>query len=74
MVENYKEGGPLAPFFALSQKQGVLRPVTPGYVVQSKVFEKALADIAKGAEVQATLDAAADEITADIEKNNGYGH
>lgn len=74
LVDNYKEGGPLAPFFELSSKQGVLRPVTPGYVVQSKVFEKALADIAKGAEVQATLDAAADEITADIEKNNGYGH
>jgi multiple sugar transport system substrate-binding protein len=74
MVENYKEGGPLSVFFGLSEKQGVLRPVTPGYVVQSKVFEKAMADIAAGGEVQATLDAAADEITADIEKNSGYGH
>jgi len=74
MTDNYKEGGPLAVFFDLSAKQGLVRPVTPGYVVESKVFEKALADIAKGAEVEATLDAAVDEINADIEKNNGYGH
>jgi multiple sugar transport system substrate-binding protein len=74
MTENYKDGGPMAGFFSLTQAQALVRPVTPGYVVQAKVFEKALADIAKGAEVQATLDAAADEITADIEKNKGYGH
>ena len=74
MVDNYKDGGPLNGFFALSSGQGTLRPVTPGYVVQSKVFEKAVADIAQGADVQETLDAAADEITADIEKNGGYGH
>jgi multiple sugar transport system substrate-binding protein len=74
MTENYKPGGPLNVFFDLSAKQGFVRPVTPGYVVQAKVFEKALADIAKGAEVTATLDAAVDEINADIEKNSGYGH
>ena len=74
MTENYKEGGPLHGFFALSQAQGVLRPVTPGYVVQAKVFEKAAADIANGADVADTLDAAVDEIDADIEKNGGYGH
>ena len=74
MVDNYKEGGPLSVFFGLSSAQGTLRPVTPGYVVESKVFEKALADIANGADVQDTLDAAADEIDADIEKNAGYGH
>ena len=34
----------------------------------------ALADIANGADVAATLDAAVDEINADIEKNGGYGH
>lgn len=72
MVDNYKEGGPLNVFFAYSEKEGLVRPVTPGYVVQSKVFEKAAADIAKGADVAATLDAAVDEINADIEKNNGY--
>ena len=74
MVDNYKDGGPLSVFFGLSNAQGTLRPVTPGYVVESKVFEKAMADIANGADVAATLDAATDEINADIEKNGGYGH
>jgi multiple sugar transport system substrate-binding protein len=74
MVANYKPGGPLAIFFDYSKAEGVVRPVTPGYVVQSKVFEKLAADIAKGADVEATLDAAVDEINADIEKNKGYGH
>ena len=36
------------------------------------VFEKAMADIANGADVADTLDAAADEIDEDIENNNGY--
>ncbi len=74
MTENYKEGGKLATFFGLSEKQALVRPVSPGYVVQAKVFEKALADIANGADVEATLDGAVDEIDADIEKNGGYGH
>lgn len=74
MVDNYKAGGPLAVFVDYSAKTGLIRPVTPGYVVESKVFEKALADIANGADVAATLDAAVDEINADIEKNSGYGH
>lgn len=74
MVDNYKAGGPLAVFVEYAAKAGTLRPVTPGYVVESKVFEKAVADIANGAEVAATLDAAVDEINADIEKNKGYGH
>lgn len=74
MVDNYKSGGPLAVFGEYSSKMALVRPVTPGYVVQAKVFEKALADIANGADVAATLDAAADEINADIEKNGGYGH
>lgn len=74
MTENYQEGGPLHVFFALSNDQGLVRPVTPGYPVQAKVFEKALADIANGADVQDTLDAAVDEINADIEANGGYGH
>lgn len=72
LTENYKEGGPLAGFFELSAQQALVRPVTPGYVVEAKVFEKALADIANGADVADTLDAAVDEIDADIEKNNGY--
>jgi multiple sugar transport system substrate-binding protein len=74
LTENYKPGGPLAVFYDLSNRQGLLRPVTPAYPVMAKVFEKALADIANGADVAATLDAAVDEINADIEKNGGYGH
>ena len=61
-------------FYQLSAKQAMLRPVTPGYPVQAKIYEKALTDIADGSDVAATLDAAADEITADITKNKGYGH
>ncbi len=74
MTENYKEGGPLAVYYAMTSANALVRPVTPGYVVQAKVFEKAMADIAAGADVAATLDAAVDEINADIEKNGGYGH
>jgi multiple sugar transport system substrate-binding protein len=74
LVDNYKAGGPLSVFVEYSAKTALVRPVTPGYVVQAKVFEKALADIANGADVAATLDAATDEINADIEKNGGYGH
>lgn len=74
MTENYKAGGPMAVFFDLTKAQALVRPVTPGYVVQAKVFEKALADIANGADVAGALDAAVDEINADIEKNGGYGH
>lgn len=74
MTENYAEGGALEVFFGLSEAQALVRPVTPGYPVVAKVFEKALADIADGADVQDTLDAAVDEIDADIEANSGYGN
>lgn len=73
-TKNYNAGGPLEVFYGLSKAQAVLRPVTPGYIVQAKVFEKALADIANGADVADTLDAAVDEINDDIERNGGYGH
>lgn len=73
LTDNYKAGGPLAVFFELSQKQALIRPPTPAYLSAAKTFEKAMADIANGADVTKTLDAAADEITADIEANDGYG-
>lgn len=73
MTEKYADGGPLAVFFELSQAQALLRPVTPGYVVAALEFEKALADLANGADVADTLDAATDAINADIEANSGYG-
>jgi multiple sugar transport system substrate-binding protein len=64
----------MAVFYDLSAEQALVRPVTPGYVVAAKIFEKALADIANGADVAGTLDAAVDEIDADISANGGYGH
>jgi multiple sugar transport system substrate-binding protein len=73
MTENYKEGGPMAVFYDLSAEQARLRPVTPGYPVAAKVFQKTLTDIANGADVADTLDSAVDEIDADIESNQGYG-
>ncbi len=73
-TQNYAEGGPLEVFYGLSERQALVRPVSPGYVVAAKVFEKALADIANGADVADTLDAAVDEIDDDIQANGGYGH
>ena len=70
----YSAGAPMEVFYDLSAQQGVLRPVTPGYVVESQVFQKAISDIANGADVATALDAAVDEIDADIENNQGYGH
>ena len=72
MTENYKPGGPMAVFYDLTKAQALVRPVTPGYIVEAKVFEKVAGDIANGADVAAALDAAVDEINADIAKNNGY--
>lgn len=68
----YSEGGQLEVFYGLSSEQALIRPPTPGYAVMALVFEKALADIANGADVLDTLDAAVDEINADIEANSGY--
>lgn len=73
LTENYKPGGPLAVFYDLSAKQGTLRPVTPGYVVAALEFQKLIADIANGADVADTLDAAVDAINADVQRNNNYG-
>ncbi|HRF49945.1 MAG TPA: extracellular solute-binding protein [Anaerolineales bacterium] len=73
LTKNYAPGGPMEVFFQLSQAQALIRPPTPAYLSAALVFEKALADIANGADVTTTLDAATDEINADIESNNGYG-
>lgn len=73
LSESYSEGGALEVFFELSAEQAVLRPVTPAYLNAALVFRRALADIANGADVIDTLDAAVDDIEQDIEDNNGYG-
>lgn len=69
----YSSGAPFEIFFEYSAAQSTLRPPTPAYLTAALVFEKALADIANGADVIDALDAAADEISADIEANGGYG-
>ncbi len=73
LTENYAPGGPLEVFFGLSQAQALIRPPTPAYLSAALTFEKAMADIANGADVINALDAAVDEIDADIEANDGYG-
>ncbi len=73
LTKNYAEGGPLAVFYELSNQQALIRPPTPAYVSAALSFEKALADIANGADVGSALDAATDQINADIESNGGYG-
>ena len=71
--KNYSSGAPFEIFFAYSAAQATLRPPTPAYLSAALTFEKALADIANGADVVDSLDAATDEINADIEANGGYG-
>ena len=73
LTKSYAPGGPLEVFYGLSQAQALIRPPTPAYLSAALTFEKALADIANGGDVVDALDAAADEINADIEANNGYG-
>lgn len=73
LTEKYAPGGPLEVFFELSSAQGTLRPPTPAYLSAALTFEQALADLANGANIVDTLDAAAAEIDADIAQNNGYG-
>lgn len=74
LTKNFRKGGPFEEFFAFSQHQGMLRPLTPGFAVQSVIFRKAMGDIAHGADVAQTLDAAVAEIDTDIQRNKGYGH
>jgi len=71
-VANYAEGGPLADFVTFSSEFAVKRPETPAYLAISTIYEKAVADIINGADAQQALDAAADEIDANLADNNFY--
>lgn len=68
----YGPEGWLPGFVDLSRQQALLRPVSPSYVVIAKVFERALVEIAEGADVKAALDEATDDINRDITRNAGY--
>lgn len=71
-VANYAEGGALADFVTFSSEFAVKRPETPAYLAISTIYEKAVADIINGADAQQALDAAADEIDANLADNNFY--
>ncbi|MCL4369044.1 MAG: extracellular solute-binding protein, partial [Actinobacteria bacterium] len=73
LTKKFCDGCRLSVFYDLSKAQALIRPPTPAYTKIALIFEKAAADIANGADVQATLDKAADDIDADIKANNGYG-
>lgn len=71
-VPNYAPGGPFAVFVEFSNNYGVLRPPTPAYLSISTIYEKAVADIINGANAKQALDAAADEIDANLADNDFY--
>jgi multiple sugar transport system substrate-binding protein len=71
-VPNYAPGGPFAVFVEFSNSYGVLRPPTPAYLAISTIYEKAVADIINGANPKQALDAAADEIDANLASNGFY--
>ena len=73
LTTDYREGGKLRFYYDFAQKYAVTRPSTPGYPFLTSTFEKAMRDIAAGANVQTTLDNAADAIGRNIADNKGYG-
>ena len=72
LTTKFAEGSPLAVLRHCDR----LRPDSASDACVPEIaltFKKAANDIADGADVQAALDAAVDEIDADIEENGGYG-
>lgn len=70
---DYKPGGPLRFYYEFSKKFALVRPGTPGYPFLTSTYEKAMRAIVNGADVQRTLDDAADAIDRNIKDNKGYG-
>jgi multiple sugar transport system substrate-binding protein len=73
--ENHQPGGDLALFveqLEAAPDVAVPRPVTPAYPNITSVFRTLTDNIIQGADVQAELDNAVEEIDADIEANEGY--
>ena len=72
---NFAEGGPLELFveqLEAAPDVAVPRPITPGYPTVTSEFWTAMDKILLGDDVQATLDAAAEAIDADVDANEGY--
>jgi multiple sugar transport system substrate-binding protein len=69
----YGEGKPLNILTEFSREYAVIRPPTPGYSTIRDEFELVSREIANGADVEETLNAAVDNIDADIQAHDGYG-
>lgn len=70
---DYKAGGALQFYFEFAKRFALVRPSTPGYPFLTSTYEKAMRDIVGGADVQRTLDDAADAIDRNIRDNKNYG-
>lgn len=68
----YAPGGPMAVAFEQAAKTAVPRPPHPAYPAITLATQTAFTDILDGADPQAELTKAAEEIDADIEDNDGY--
>jgi multiple sugar transport system substrate-binding protein len=73
LTEAYAPGGELEIMFDMARELAVVRPPTPAYPVISSVFEKSLLDVANGAEPEAALDDAVNQIDANLAANDAYG-
>ena len=71
---DYKVGSALRFYYDFSKKFALVRPSTPGYPFLTSTYEKAMRAIVNGADVQRTLDDAADAIDRNIKDNKGYGY
>ncbi len=73
LTEIYNNEGEGRIFYEYAKRYALERPATPAYKVITSAVEKSFRDILNGADVQGSLDAAVDEIEADLEANNFYG-
>ncbi len=73
LTDLYKDGGEGRVFYEYAKEYALERPVTPAYKIITSAVEKSFRDILNGNDVQDSLDAAVDEIEADLDANNFYG-
>lgn len=73
LTEDYAPGGRLAVMRDLSEELAIIRPPTPAYPVIASVFEKALRDIANGADPEGAFGQAVEQIDTNISSNDDYG-